>query len=55
MVGGGDSAAEEATYLTKFGTKVYVLVRRDKMRASSVMQARLKANPKVCELFSRRV
>ncbi|KAK9465118.1 hypothetical protein V1512DRAFT_266723 [Lipomyces arxii] len=47
VVGGGDSAAEEALFLTKYGSKVYVLVRRDKLRASSIMAKRLQAHPKV--------
>ena len=47
VVGGGDSACEEATFLTKFGSKVYMLVRRDKMRASKVMQERALANDKI--------
>ena len=47
VVGGGDSAVEEATYLTKYASKVYLLVRRDKLRASSVMQKRIMSNPKV--------
>jgi thioredoxin reductase (NADPH) len=47
VIGGGDSAAEEASYLTKYGSKVIVLVRRDVLRASKTMQERLLANPKV--------
>ncbi|KAK9427953.1 hypothetical protein V1505DRAFT_241206 [Lipomyces doorenjongii] len=47
VVGGGDSAAEEALFLTKYGSKVYVLVRRDKLRASNIMAKRLQSHPKV--------
>ncbi len=47
VVGGGDTAAEEAIFLTKYGSKVHLLVRRDQMRASKVMQDRVLAHPKI--------
>lgn len=47
VVGGGDSAGEEATFLTKYASKVVLLVRRDVMRASKAMQERVKNNPKI--------
>ncbi|KAJ3321700.1 thioredoxin-disulfide reductase [Boothiomyces sp. JEL0866] len=47
VVGGGDSACEEAMFLTKYASKVYLLVRRDQLRASKVMQDRLKRNSKI--------
>ena len=47
VIGGGDSACEEATYLTKYASHVYVLVRKDALRASKVMAKRLTSHPKV--------
>jgi thioredoxin reductase (NADPH) len=47
VIGGGDSAAEEAIYLTKYGSHVNLLVRRDVMRASKTMQDRVLSNPKI--------
>lgn len=52
VIGGGDSAAEEASYLTKYGSHVYVLVRRGELRASKIMAKRLLNNPKITVLWN---
>jgi thioredoxin reductase (NADPH) len=52
VVGGGDSAAEEASYLSKICNKVYMIVRRDEMRASTIMQQRVENAPNIEVLWN---
>ena len=54
VVGGGDTACEEATYLSNICSKVYLFVRRDELRASKVMQKRLMTNPKIEILWNNK-
>ena len=53
VVGGGDSACEEASFLTKYASEVILVVRRTELRASKVMQDRVKTNPKIRILWNK--
>lgn len=55
VIGGGDSAVEEADHLTQFGTKVYLIHRRDELRASKIMAKRAEDHPKIEILWNKTV
>jgi thioredoxin reductase (NADPH) len=55
VVGGGDSAMEEASYLSKYASEVFIIHRRDEFRASKIMAERVLSNPKITVLWNREV
>lgn len=55
VIGGGDAAVEEADYLTRYASKVYLIHRRDSLRASKILQNRLFANPKIEVIWNKKV